>query len=137
MRKDKKIPRSKGRSVMKFHNKDRASLRSFKSVEGLDDLPVREAVRSPLWRGPNDFGDNTSIGGGSPKRKYIERMLDRNVGKSYNKFYKKMCELFKGNDRVYLDRIIEWNFIENGYGGFPLYSEYSVRDGIIIKNSRK
>ena len=136
MKKDKKIPRVRGRNGMEFHNLDRASVRSCKGIEDLDDLPARETLRGPLWRGPNDFGDNTSIGGGSPKQKQMERMLKANIGKLYDKFYSKMCELFKGNDRVDLDRFMYWSFTPTGFGGSPLTSKYSVKNGIIVKNTR-
>ena len=140
MLKDKKIKRYSTGRDMDYHGTDRTNLRNCRDIEDFDDLPIRETIRGAVWRGNNGYGDNTSFGycmSGVPTWKFIERLLSKHVGKSFDNYYSEMCELFKGKDRVELDSFIQWNFNDRLICGFHVKADYSIKNCAIVKNKKK
>lgn len=135
--KKRKIPRYNLGNRMDFHGPDRMRTRVLLAHEAYDEFAERESQRKAIWRGPNGFGDNTSFGApfaGSPDYDYFQRLLDKYIGKPFSEYYSKMCDRFKGYDRVQLDRFIEWKFnIRYRWSGL-LRNDYSLEDDIIVKN---
>lgn len=135
MKKKNKIPREHTGRDVNFHGRDRAETRTTFNNGHYDKIPKMESMRKAIWRGPNDCGDSTSFGyyrSGEPSRKYMQRLLDHHIGKSYDEFYSKMCKKFTGRDRYQLDSFIKYEF---GGNVFYWYNtpKYGIENGLIVK----
>jgi len=139
MQKKKKISRIHTSRDVRYHQRDRAVLRGA-DLDDLGDMPAREAMRAPVWRGDNGHGDDTSFAGcasGDPSYRLMKRMLKAHIGKSYARYYSKMCKLYtSGKDRDAFDTFIKYEFTPFAWSGRALHSDYSIVNGIIVKNVR-
>lgn len=130
------IPRISTRTNTRYHHIDRVKNKILVNQWKYDLLPSKESMRQAIWRGPNDCGDATSFGyycSGVPDYDYIEKLVMKHIGKSYDAFYSKMCMRFKGRDRIVFDNHIHWLFGNRFRWGLWL-GEYDVVDGLIVKN---
>lgn len=139
MQKKKKISRIHTSRDVRYHQRDRAVLRSA-DLDALDEMAVRESMRGPIWRGDNGHGDDTSFAGcasGQPSYKIMKRILKTHIGKSYSKYYSQMCKLYSSEkDRDAFDTFIKYEFTAYAWGGRSLHSDYSIVNGIIVENKR-
>ena len=139
MFKKKKISRIHTSRDVRYHQRDRAVLRSA-DLDELDEMPIRETMRAPIWRGDNGHGDDTSFAGcasGQPSYRVMKRILKTHIGKSFDRYYSRMCKLYSSEkDRDAFDTFIKYEFTAYGWGGMALRSDYSIVNGIIVKNER-
>ena len=139
MKNNRKIPRIHTSANLNVHGTNRSKLRSHSDIDSLDNMAPKESIRDAIWRTKNSFGEDTRFDGicsGEPSYRYFAKLMRKHIGRSYNKYYSEMCALFKGLDRIAFDRYIHFAFTPYGWGGLPLFSEYSVKNGVIVKNKR-
>ena len=81
---------------------------SEKRIEELDNLPSREKVRSPdPWRWRN--GLYHKVGDYWPYE-IIERLLDNNIGKSFDSTFSYYCkQVPKYQQHLFLEKLLEFN----------------------------
>jgi hypothetical protein len=135
MKRKNRVPRYHTGGNHNFHGKDRSVARAHMDNGNYDILPKRESMRMAIWRGPNCWGDNTSFGycmSGEPTDRYLEKLLNRHIGKSFNEYYSKMCKKFQGKDRCALERFVYWKFKRLKIYGINYY-DYAVIDGLIVR----
>lgn len=136
MIKNRKFNRYSSGKHFDFHGPDRMRFRNAISTGDFDDLPIRESIRMPLWRGPNGFGDDTSFGynSGAVSHDYYEKLLKKYIGKTFEEYYSAMCMIFKGYDRYELNRFVFWEFKASIAYGYSFRDKYEIVDGFIVLN---